>query len=85
MFDAPDVAKVLRKKLALNDGRQYGEVKLHLVGAGALWAGMVDLTKEDLKGAERVGFPVVALILLACSGPWPRPCCRWRSVASRCC
>jgi uncharacterized membrane protein YdfJ with MMPL/SSD domain len=67
-FHAPDVAKVLRKKLALNEGRQYGAVKLHLVGAGALWAGMVDLTKDDLKGAERVGFPVVALILLAIFG-----------------
>jgi uncharacterized membrane protein YdfJ with MMPL/SSD domain len=67
-FHAPDVAKLLRKKLALNEGRQYGAVKLHLVGAGALWAGMVDLTKDDLKGAERVGFPVVALILLAIFG-----------------
>jgi uncharacterized membrane protein YdfJ with MMPL/SSD domain len=68
VFDAPDVAKVLRKKLEINEGRQYGAVKLHLVGAGALWAGMVDLTKEDLRGAERVGFPVVALILLVIFG-----------------
>jgi RND superfamily putative drug exporter len=67
-FHAPDVAKVLRKKLGLADGRHYGAVRLHLVGAGALWAGMVDLTKDDLKGAERVGFPVVALILLAMFG-----------------
>ncbi len=47
-------------KLAANDGRHYGAVKLHLVGAGALWAGMVDLTKEDLASAERVGFPIIA-------------------------
>jgi RND superfamily putative drug exporter len=67
-FHAPDVAKVLRKKLGLADGRQYGAVKLHLVGAGALWAGMVDLTKEDLASAERIGFPIVALILLAVFG-----------------
>jgi uncharacterized membrane protein YdfJ with MMPL/SSD domain len=67
-FHAPDVAKALRKQLGLADGRHYGAVQLHLVGAGALWAGMVDLTKEDLAGAERVGFPVVALILLALFG-----------------
>jgi uncharacterized membrane protein YdfJ with MMPL/SSD domain len=67
-FHAPDVAKQLRKRLGLAGGRHYGAVQLHLVGAGALWAGMVDLTKEDLAGAERVGFPVVALILLAMFG-----------------
>ncbi|MCW2992924.1 MAG: drug exporter-like proteinr of the superfamily [Conexibacter sp.] len=67
-FHAPDVAKELRKQLGLADGRQYGQVQLHLVGAGALWAGMVDLTKDDLGGAERIGFPIVALILLAMFG-----------------
>jgi RND superfamily putative drug exporter len=67
-FHAPDVAKVLRKKLGLADGRKYGAVQLHLVGAGALWAGMVDLTKNDLASAERIGFPIVALILLAVFG-----------------
>ena len=64
-YHAPDVVKVLRKDLGLNDERRYGGVQLHLVGASALWAGMVDLTKDDLAGAERVGFPIVALILLA--------------------
>ena len=67
-FHAPDVAKVLRKELGLADGRTYGAVRLHLVGAGALWAGMVDLTKDDLAKAERVGFPIVALILFAVFG-----------------
>jgi uncharacterized membrane protein YdfJ with MMPL/SSD domain len=67
-FHAPDVAKALRKQLGLADGRKYGAVQLHLVGAGALWAGMVDLTKDDLSSAERAGFPIVALILLAVFG-----------------
>ncbi|MCW2983284.1 MAG: drug exporter-like proteinr of the superfamily [Conexibacter sp.] len=67
-FHAPDVAKVLRKELGLADGRTYGAVRLHLIGAGALWAGMVDLTKDDLASAERVGFPIVGLILLAVFG-----------------
>jgi uncharacterized membrane protein YdfJ with MMPL/SSD domain len=38
------------------------------VGQGALWAGMVDLTKDDLAHAERVGFPLVLLVLLGVFG-----------------
>ena len=67
-FHAPDVGKKLRRELGLADGRHYGQVKVHLIGQGALWAGMVDLTKDDLASAERVGFPVVLLILLAVFG-----------------
>jgi RND superfamily putative drug exporter len=40
-------------------------IEPHLVGQQALWAGMQDLTKEDLASAERIGFPVVLIILLA--------------------
>jgi uncharacterized membrane protein YdfJ with MMPL/SSD domain len=45
-----------------------GGVEPHLVGQQALWAGMQDLTKEDLESAETIGFPVVLLILLAVFG-----------------
>jgi uncharacterized membrane protein YdfJ with MMPL/SSD domain len=45
-----------------------GVVEPHLVGQQALWAGMQDLTKEDLESAERIGFPVVLIILLAVFG-----------------
>jgi RND superfamily putative drug exporter len=45
-----------------------GAVEPHLVGQQALWAGMQDLTKEDLESAERIGFPVVLIILLAVFG-----------------
>src|SRR5215210_5692190 len=45
-----------------------GGVEPHLVGQQALWAGMQDLTKEDLASAERIGFPVVLLILLGVFG-----------------
>jgi uncharacterized membrane protein YdfJ with MMPL/SSD domain len=45
-----------------------GGVEPHLVGQQALWAGMQDLTKEDLASAERIGFPVVLIILLAVFG-----------------
>ncbi len=43
-------------------------VQPYLVGQQALWAGMQDLTKEDLEAAEKTGFPIVLLILLAVFG-----------------
>jgi uncharacterized membrane protein YdfJ with MMPL/SSD domain len=62
---AADMAVDFRDRLgtASHDG-----VEPHLVGQQALWAGMQDLTKEDLAGAERIGFPVVLIILLAAFG-----------------
>ena len=45
-----------------------GGIEPHLVGQQALWAGMQDLTKEDLESAEKIGFPIVLLILLAVFG-----------------
>jgi uncharacterized membrane protein YdfJ with MMPL/SSD domain len=53
----------------------------YLVGQQALWAGMQDLAKEDLESAEMTGFPIVLLILLACSDRSRRPRCRWRSAS----
>jgi uncharacterized membrane protein YdfJ with MMPL/SSD domain len=69
-FHAPDTARELRRRLHLADdgGGRYGAVQLHLVGQGALWAGMVDLTKDDLAHAERAGFPLVLLVLLGVFG-----------------
>ncbi|HMJ37004.1 MAG TPA: MMPL family transporter [Baekduia sp.] len=69
-FHAPDTARELRRRLHLGDdgGGRYGAVQVHLVGQGALWAGMVDLTKDDLAHAERVGFPLVLLVLLGVFG-----------------
>jgi RND superfamily putative drug exporter len=67
-FHAPDVAKELRRHLGLEEGRHYGKVQVHLIGQGALWAGMVDLTKKDLASAERVGFPIILVILLGVFG-----------------
>ncbi|MEA2407483.1 MAG: putative drug exporter of the superfamily [Thermoleophilaceae bacterium] len=46
----------------------HGGAEPHLVGQQALWAGMQDLTKKDLESAEKIGFPVVLLILLAVFG-----------------
>jgi RND superfamily putative drug exporter len=66
--DAIDVAVDLRERLGILDADPNAPVVTHLVGQGALWAGMQDLTKEDLASAEAIGFPIVLLILLAIFG-----------------
>ena len=64
---AADAATELREELKpSNEAR--GGIETHLVGQQALWAGMQDLTKEDLEKAEITGFPIVFLILLAVFG-----------------
>jgi uncharacterized membrane protein YdfJ with MMPL/SSD domain len=65
--DAADAASDLRKELDPSNDPRDG-VEVHLVGQQALWAGMQDLTKGDLETAERTGFPIVFLILLAVFG-----------------
>jgi uncharacterized membrane protein YdfJ with MMPL/SSD domain len=63
---AADMAVDFRDRL-IADGAHAG-VQPYLVGQQALWAGMQDLTKDDLESAERIGFPVVLIILLAVFG-----------------
>ena len=53
---------------ALDPGTARGGVATYLVGQEALWAGMQDVSKQQLASAERVGFPIVLLILLAVFG-----------------
>ncbi len=65
---AIDVAIHLRKQLGIADQPASAPVAFHLVGQGALWAGMQDLSKKDLAKAESIGFPIVLLILLAVFG-----------------
>ena len=62
-----DVAGDLRKRLGIA-GAGAGPVRLHLVGQGALWAGLQDVSKASLAQAEAIGFPIVLLILLAVFG-----------------
>jgi RND superfamily putative drug exporter len=63
---APDVAKDLRDRVHLD--ARGGPVGLHLIGQGAMWAGLQDLTKKDLGTAESAGFPLVAAILVVVFG-----------------
>jgi RND superfamily putative drug exporter len=62
-----DVAVDLRDELGAGEPRP-NDVQPYLVGQQALWAGMQDLSKEDLASAESRGFPLVLLILLAVFG-----------------
>ena len=64
-YQAVDVASDLRKALAIGTPAvSEGAVTTHLIGQGALWAGLQEISKKDLQTAEGVGFPIVALILL---------------------
>ena len=65
---ASDLAVDLRKELGIAEQAEGPGTRSYLVGGEALWAGMQDLSKEDLEAAERAGFPVVLLILLAVFG-----------------
>ena len=62
-----DVAIDLREDVGAGEPASDG-VQPYLVGQQALWAGMQDLAKEDLESAEKAGFPIVLLILLAVFG-----------------
>ena len=65
--ETADLATDLRTEVGAGDGPKDG-VETYLVGQQALWAGMQDLSKEDLAAAEATGFPIVLLILLAVFG-----------------
>jgi RND superfamily putative drug exporter len=53
---------------SIEPGKERDGVAAYLVGQEALWAGMQDVSKEQLASAERVGFPIVLVILLVVFG-----------------
>jgi RND superfamily putative drug exporter len=61
-----DSAMTLREDL--DPGTALGGVTPYLAGQPTIWAGMQELSKEDLAKAEGSGFPIVALILLVVFG-----------------
>ncbi|MGN6557564.1 MAG: MMPL family transporter, partial [Solirubrobacterales bacterium] len=61
-----DPAATLREDL--NPGNAASAVTPYLVGQPTIWAGMQEISKEDLKKAESGGFPIVAIILLVVFG-----------------
>ena len=64
--EAVDAAAVMRENLHFDD--EGAAVPLHLVGQSALWAGIQQLSKEDLEEAEVIGLPIVLIVLLAVFG-----------------
>ncbi len=61
-----DAATDLRE--AIGPGAEEVGVTAYLAGQPSSWAGLQELSKEDLEKAEVIGFPIVALILLAVFG-----------------
>ena len=61
-----DAAVDLREEVT--PGEPVDGVTPYLVGQPASWAGLQELSKEDLESAEATGFPIVALILVAVFG-----------------
>jgi uncharacterized membrane protein YdfJ with MMPL/SSD domain len=61
-----DSATTLREDLG--PGSADGAVTPYLVGQPTIWAGMQEISKQDLSKAEASGFPIVALILLVAFG-----------------
>jgi uncharacterized membrane protein YdfJ with MMPL/SSD domain len=61
-----DPAGTLRE--GLDPGATRAGVTTYLAGQPTIWAGMQELSKEDLSKAEAGGFPIVALILLVVFG-----------------
>ena len=56
----------MRENLELD--AEGAAVPLHLVGQSALWAGIQQLSKEDLEQAEIIGLPIVLIVLLGVFG-----------------
>jgi RND superfamily putative drug exporter len=61
-----DVAATLREDIPL--GSERDGATPYLVGQPAMWAALSEISKEDLEKAEVIGFPIVALILIAVFG-----------------
>ncbi|HEU4461624.1 MAG TPA: MMPL family transporter [Solirubrobacterales bacterium] len=61
-----DPAATIREDLDL--GVADAGVTPYLVGQPTIWAGMQEISKEDLAKAEGTGFPIVAIILLVVFG-----------------
>jgi uncharacterized membrane protein YdfJ with MMPL/SSD domain len=64
--DLTDVASDLREQVEM--GVAEDGVTPYLTGQPAAYAGLQELSREDLEQAEMIGFPIVALILLAVFG-----------------
>jgi uncharacterized membrane protein YdfJ with MMPL/SSD domain len=65
--DAQAIAEKLRARLHLHDPVTH-RIEIHLLGEGALWAGLNEASKEELARAELIGLPILFIVLLAIFG-----------------
>ena len=52
----------IRDNLEIGKDDDKATVPLHMVGPSALWAGLQQLSKEDLEQAEGIGLPIVLVM-----------------------
>jgi RND superfamily putative drug exporter len=52
----------------LSPGEEAAGVTPYVIGQPAMWAALTELSSEDLEKAEKIGFPIVALILITVFG-----------------
>jgi uncharacterized membrane protein YdfJ with MMPL/SSD domain len=64
---AQSIAETLRNRLRLDKSVSDG-VEVHLLGESALWAGVNDTSKRELASAEKIGFPILLIVLLTVFG-----------------
>ena len=64
---ARDIAETLGGRLKVAT-QATDKVEIHLLGQGALWAGIEDTTKRDVASAEAIGFPILLIVLLTIFG-----------------
>jgi uncharacterized membrane protein YdfJ with MMPL/SSD domain len=69
---AIDMAAKLRRQLGVSGSRQGtladGRVTAGVIGQGALWAAMQDLSKQAATQSELKGFPIIAIVLFLVFG-----------------
>jgi uncharacterized membrane protein YdfJ with MMPL/SSD domain len=66
-YRAPDSVQQLRTRLRIGDGTP-GHVEVHLLGESALAAAVAQASRQQLAKAERIGLPVLLIVLLLIFG-----------------
>lgn len=66
--DAIDVSHDLRDSIKLGKLNEGRRVTPYLVGQPAMWAAMSELSQRDLRKAEAIGFPLIAIVLITVFG-----------------
>ncbi len=66
-YRAPDIVQRLRTRLKIGDGTP-GHVEVHLLGESALAAAVAQTSRQQLAKAERIGVPVLLIVLLLIFG-----------------